>query len=205
LVRAAVAEQLRNRNVPGAVSLLIELLDSRHEAERAAAEACLAEFRFPRYLAAFNSLPPDVRVSTGMLVKRIDPQTLELVRHELTAPLRAQRKRGLELVVALDAVADLRDSIATLLSDEDPFLRIETIRVLASDDSVGTRNVLRQVLLDKHPLVRETAEAALRQLAGPSPTEGVGTVALSDTTPLSALLPAISTNPYVQAGATTGV
>ncbi|HEX5106060.1 MAG TPA: HEAT repeat domain-containing protein, partial [Pirellulaceae bacterium] len=164
-VRASVARQLRDRGVPAAINRLIALLDSSHQCEREAAQQSLEEFRFSNFTANFDSLTEESRQATGPLVRRVDPQALVELRLELDAPSRGRRKRALEMVVAMDAVTVLHDAVAMLLKDEDQFLRVETVRVLATSDSTGTRALLRDALLDPHPLVAEAAEAALAQLA----------------------------------------
>jgi HEAT repeat protein len=198
LVRAAIAEQLRGRNVPGAVNRLIQLLDSRHEAERKAAEGSLSEFRFTRYLAAFDSLTPEARFTTGLLVKRIDAQSLPLLREELLAESRGRRKRGLEIAASFAAADELTDALAVVLNDPDPFLRVEAVRVLAMDDSPQIRDLLRTALLDDSPLVQDAAELALRTLAGGRLTERVP-AATSDTTLFLPQLTAIAASVPVPA------
>lgn len=163
-VRAAIALQLRGRGVPGAINRLISLLESTHQAEREAAQASLEEFRFVHYSANFDNLADEARRSIGPLVRRVDPQSLVELRMELDAPTRSRRKRGLEIVQAMDAVAALHDAVAALLKDEDQFLRVEAVRVLSAADSPQTRSVLREALNDSHPLVQEAAEAALTDL-----------------------------------------
>ncbi|MEX2174529.1 MAG: HEAT repeat domain-containing protein [Pirellulaceae bacterium] len=162
-VRAAAAAQLRRRGVPGAIQRLLGILDSPHQVEREAAQGNLTEFTFARFLAAFESLGTDIRRVTGRLVRQIDPDCLAAVRLELNASARSRRKRALELVQALGAVEDLEDEIAAMLSDEDQFLRIEAIRVLASSDRPRARQTLRDALIDPHPLVQEAAEVALAE------------------------------------------
>lgn len=164
-VRATIALQLRDRGVPGAINRLIALLDSTHQVEREAAQASLEEFRFGHFSSNFDSLTEEARRSTGPLVRRIDPQSLVELRLELDAPTRSRRKRGLEMAVAMDAVAILHDAVVALLKDEDQFLRVEAVRALASCDSARTRQVLREALLDSHPLVVEAAETVLAKLA----------------------------------------
>ena len=164
-VRATIALQLRDRGVPGAINRLIALLDSSHQVEREAAHASLEEFRFGHFSSNFDSLTEEARRSTGPLVRRIDPQSLVELRLELDAPTRSRRKRGLEMAVAMDAVAILHDAVVALLKDEDQFLRVEAVRALASCDSARTRQVLREALLDSHPLVVEAAEGVLAKLA----------------------------------------
>jgi HEAT repeat protein len=163
-VRAAIAVQLRERGIPGAIQRLLALLDSSHQVEREAAQAGLAEFRFDRFLAAFDELGRDARRVTGALVKQIDTGTLPALRTELSAASRSRRKRALELCLALDAVPDTIDEIADLLRDDDQFLRIDALRVLATFDCPTTRQALRDSLVDTHPLVQEAAELALAQL-----------------------------------------
>jgi HEAT repeat protein len=164
-VRAAIALQLRQRNVPGAINHLMAVLDSQHQVEREAAQASLDEFRYENFRAKFDNLSPQVRQTTGRLVRRIDPQALLRVRAELEAPTRSRRQRALEMVVALDAVVELLEAVAALLSDEDQYLRVEAIRVLAMVDTKRTRQILRDALLDPQPLVQEAAEAALHVLS----------------------------------------
>lgn len=165
LVRAAIATQLRERGVPGAINRLIQLLDSVHQVEREAAQMSLDEFKFDKFLNNFDNLSEEARRTTGSLVKRIDPQCLNQVKAELESGTRTRRKRALELVHALDAVGELHASVAALLKDEDQYLRIEAIHVLGASDSQRTRASLREALLDPHPLVQEAAESALAQLA----------------------------------------
>jgi HEAT repeat protein len=160
-VRAAAAAQLRERGVPGAIQRLLQMLDSPHEVEREAAQTGLAEFRFARYLATFDSLSPDSRRVTGLLVRQIDGDALPALQAELSAAARSRRKRALEICLAMDLVEAAIDEIAGLLRDDDQYLRIEAIRVLSTCDCETTRHALRDSLVDTHPLVQEAAEAAL--------------------------------------------
>jgi HEAT repeat protein len=74
------------------------------------------------------------------------------------------------MAVAMDAVVLLHDAVVALLKDEDQYLRVEAVRALASCDSSRTRQVLREALLDSHPLVVEAAEQVLAQFAAaPAP------------------------------------
>jgi HEAT repeat protein len=156
--------QLRERGVPGSIQRLLRMLDSPHEVEREAAHAGLGEFRFARYLALFDTLAADARRATGLLVKQIDGEAQAALRVELAAAARSRRKRALEMCLTMNLVAETIDDIANLLRDEDQFLRIEAIRVLATHDCETTRHALRDSLVDGHPLVQEAAEFALTQL-----------------------------------------
>jgi HEAT repeat protein len=190
-VRATIALQLRDRGVPGAINRLIGLLESTHQVEREAAQASLEEFRFGHFASNFDSLTEEARRSTGPLVRRIDPQALVELRLELDAPTRSRRKRGLEMAVAMDAVVLLHDAVVALLKDEDQFLRVEAVRALATCDSSRTRQVLREALLDSHPLVVEAAEQAL------VPEEGQGKLTESMEGKLPLAIPIEATSPEV--------
>jgi len=153
----------------------LQMLDSPHQIERETAQASLSEFRFDRYLGAFDELSREARRATGVLVKQIDADSLPALRLELSAAARGRRKRALEMCLALDAVGDMVEEIAGLMRDDDQFLRIEAIRVLATCDSPTTRHTLRDALVDTHPLVQEAAELALAGLLrreGLRPPEG---------------------------------
>ena len=109
-------------------------------------------------------MSPKSRAISGPLVRRVDPDALPQLRAELDAPARGRRKRALELAVAMELTAELQEPIAALLKDEDQYLRIDAIRVLARADSLATRQLLRDALLDAQPLVQQAAEAELARL-----------------------------------------
>jgi HEAT repeat protein len=173
-VRAAIAAQLRARGVPGAINRLVQMLESPHQVECEAAAASLDEFYFDRFSANFESLKPESRGTVAKLVRRVDPNWKVAVKLELEAPTRSRRQRALEMVLALDALDELREAVGALLKDEDQFLRVEAIRALATADGPATRQALRDALVDPHPLVQQAAEAALARLTH------------SDTTPAAA-------------------
>ncbi|MBW8884150.1 MAG: HEAT repeat domain-containing protein, partial [Planctomycetia bacterium] len=150
-VRAAAARQLRSRNIPGAIQQLLTLLESPHDAEREAAREGLAEFTLERFSSNYDQMTPQARTVAGSLVRRVDSQLIEKLGTELTATARSRRKRALELCVALDAVGTLQESIAAAVKDEDQYVRIEAIRVLARVDSQMARQSLRDALLDPLP------------------------------------------------------
>ena len=122
-VQAAVAVQVRRRGIPGIVTRLVDLLESPHFGVRQAARSSLAEFTFKRFLAAFDMLDDEVRRSTGLLVKRVDPQTIPLLREEMHAPSRSRRLRAVAIARAVDGVAALEPELVELLHDEDHFVR----------------------------------------------------------------------------------
>lgn len=164
-VQAHIVVQLRGRGIPGTLPRLVEMLDSRHAVVRKAARKALAEFDFPRFLAAFDMLDDEVRRSTGLLVKKIDPQTLPLLREELESPVRTRRLRAVAIVRAIDSATELEASLIRLLSDEESDVRAGAAAALAACPSAAGREALEEALGDRSTAVREAAQKALDEQA----------------------------------------
>ncbi len=164
-VQANVVVQLRERGIPGAISRLIQLLDSPHKVVAKAAQSCLGEFNFNRYITVFDLMEDDIRRSTGLLVMRIDSTAVDQLAEELKARTRTRRLRGLEVAMAMDAVERVEPLIIKLLEDGDHFVRAEAARTLAYCSSPLAQQALRGTLMDRSVVVREAAELALRKLS----------------------------------------
>jgi HEAT repeat protein len=163
-VQAAVLGQLRERGIPGAVSILVGLADSAQPAVQQAARESLAEFSFTRYLAAFDMLEDQVRRSTGMLVRKVDPDSVPQILEELASPSRRRRIRVLQVVEAMQIVQEVEDSVIDALKDEDHLARLEAARALAQSNSVEACLALRDAEHDSSVTVREAATDSLTKL-----------------------------------------
>jgi len=173
-VQAEAVRQLRQRGVPGSMSRLIDMAESRQPAVREAVREALAEFRFPRFLNAFDLMDDETRRSTGALVLKIDPQAPALLVDELKSPLRTRRLRAVAVAVAMADVRRVERPLRKLLADEDHIVRIEAVRALAACDSEDTREALLHAAADKSVLVRQAARQSLddiRQRLGLPPLE----------------------------------
>ncbi|NQT40710.1 MAG: HEAT repeat domain-containing protein [Planctomycetes bacterium] len=162
VVQAAILLQLRRRSIPGVFPRMVELIDSPHPEVRQATRESLGEFSFRRYLGAFDMLEEDVRYTTGQFVKKIDTQTIPLLREEMTSGSRGRRLRALEVVRTIDAVAELDDAVIALLDDKDHIVRALAASVLALSGSVASREGLQNALLDSSVSVRESARESLQ-------------------------------------------
>ena len=160
-VQANVVVQLRNRGIPGILARMVELIDSPHAIVRKAARKGLDEFSFKRFISAFDMLEDDVRRSTGMLVKKIDPRTMPLLQEELHSRLRTHRIRGLAVARAIDAVDQFEHVIIELLADDDHMVRVEAAATLARCMSESSRLALAGALNDSSPAVQEAARNSL--------------------------------------------
>jgi HEAT repeat protein len=164
-VQANLALQLRGRGIPGVLTILLQMIESPHDVVRRAAREGLTEFSFKRYLAAFDLLEDDVRRSTGLLVKKIDPQTLPLLEDEMGSPVRSRRLRSLVIARTIDVVEALHGAIIKLLEDEDHIVRLEAVTALAQSATPATRRALQAALGDTSEIVRQAAQRSLEESA----------------------------------------
>lgn len=166
-VQAHILSQLRSRGIPGALPHLVEMVDSPHAVVRDAARESLVEFSFKRFLAAFDMLDDEVRQSTGVLVKKIDPQTIPSLEAELVSQVRSRRVRAILIAQAIDAVPQVEASIVRLLHDEDHLVRAQAATALTQATSLASLDMLQELALnDRSSVVRSAARKSLNERAG---------------------------------------
>jgi HEAT repeat protein len=164
-VQANVLSHLRPRNVQGALATLVAMVESPHDMVRQAAREGLDEFNFERFLRTFDTMDEDVRRTTGVLVKKVDPQALTELGNELTAMSRTRRIRALSAAEAMDAVVELEEPVLALLRDSDHMVRASAAQTLGSCPTAAARDALRESLVDRSVVVQEAAEHSLFRLA----------------------------------------
>lgn len=164
LVVAHATRQIRWRGLPDALARLIRMADHPHEAVRQAVRDSLTEFSFAKYLASFDTLTPEIRTSTGELVRKLDPNTLAGLRAEMASTTRARRLRAIAMAVAMNAVHELQDALALMIDDHDDHVRLEVVEVLSHLNSPAAHDALQMALNDPSPAVQSAARRALLQL-----------------------------------------
>ncbi len=164
VVVANAARQIRWRGLPDALARLIRMADHPHEAVRQAVRKSLTEFSFTKYLASFDVLSPEIRTSTGELVRKLDPSTLTGLRSEMAATTRSRRLRAIAMAVAMNAVHELQDALALMIDDHDDRVRLEVVEVLSHLNSPAAHDALQSALNDPSPAVQSAARRALLQL-----------------------------------------
>lgn len=172
LVQAAIVPQLRDRNLPGALTRLIELIDSPHSPVRDAARGSLVEFTYRRFSASFDMLDDEVRRSTGRLVRKVDPQAIPALQAEMKAKARGRRLRSLMMVSAMQCAKDLEEDVLLLLKDEDHLVRAAAAQALSACSTEKTLIALREALLDRSVTVQQAAEESLLILSGQGTGKG---------------------------------
>lgn len=103
----------------------------------------LLEFSFDRFLAAYDMLEDEVRHSTGVLVKKINPQAVQATLAELETQSRTRRLRAIGIATAMGAAPELEAAIVALIDDEDHVIRAEDARALAENQHAHGREVCK--------------------------------------------------------------
>jgi len=163
-VQAAVIPHMRQRGIPGLMNRLLALVDSPAELVRAAIREQLVEFSFERFVGAFDHLSEEVRRTTGLLVKKVDPQAKALLAMEMEAKSRNRRIRAIAMIHAMNMESRMAEELVKLLKDEDHVLRSEAARALGECDGKSVIAALRECLGDRSVAVQEAAEESLQQI-----------------------------------------
>jgi len=170
-VQANIIPQLRGRGIPGVLPSLLELVESPYAVVRKAARESLAEFSFKRFVAAFDMLDEEVRRSTGLLVKKIDTQTVPLLNDELKSPIRTRRLRGLAIARTIEAVEGVESAVIEMLHDEDHLVRMEAAVTLGKSVSAASVAALTEALNDNSEVVRLSAQRSLQDAIQARPAQ----------------------------------
>jgi len=126
---------------------------------RKAARESLAEFSFRRYVAAFEMLDDEVRRSSGMLVKKIDPQTVPPAQGGDALAGAHPTFAAVTIARLIDVVEPLEETIIALLADEDHMVRMAAAAAFGPLRAArpATRRSER-ALSDSSQSVRRTAQ-----------------------------------------------
>ncbi len=163
-VQASALGQLRQRGIPGALPTLLSFIDSPHHLVRQAARESLGEFGFAHYLAAFDMLEAEVARCTGLLVKRIDVNTVPLLRQEMQSTSGKRRLRALAVARVIEAVPQVEETILELARQDDHLLRAAAATALADSASPAARALLEEARYDSSLAVQEAALASLAEI-----------------------------------------
>ncbi len=164
-VQAEAIRQLRRRNLPDALSMLVNLVDCPDPVIRQALHEALPEFTCKNFLRTFDQLPEEFQQTAGYLVRKIDFDVPAVLVAEMESQSPLRRRRAVEAASAMGAVPELEAQIVLLLQDEDHRVRIAAARALADSRSQPTWQALRDALFDRSLVVRDEAEKSLRKIS----------------------------------------
>jgi hypothetical protein len=164
-VRALVLRELRPRNIPQAMSLLIRMVDTPHGEVRHALSEALPEFTFRHFMRNFDRLSEKQAMTAGHLVRKIDMEAPCHLQSEMDCLSPVRRRKAVMAAGAMGLVRDLEEAIIKLVSDDDHMVRIAAAQALADCGTTPSWEALRDALLDRSVIVQETAEQSLRRIA----------------------------------------
>ncbi|MDZ7620394.1 MAG: HEAT repeat domain-containing protein [Patescibacteria group bacterium] len=161
-MRAEAVLQVRPRQILGAFSMLIRMVDDPSDEVIAALRKAMPEFSFRKFLTSFDDMAPEPRQVAGTLVRKIDGDCLPQLLHEMDRPSPVGRRRAVLAALAMGMVSGLEKRIIELLSDDDHIVRVAAATALADCKSAPSWEALRDALLDRSFVVKEAAEASLQ-------------------------------------------
>ena len=168
-VQSAALVHLRRRELPKAALRIIQCADSPHAIVRETVQSLLPEFRFDRFLATFDQMSVEQRSMTFNLIKKIDQNLIEAIRHELQFGEPVQQAKSLLCIEYGDMVVTLEEELCTLLMrSETPALRVKASQLLAAGRRELSRGTLVQAFhRDISPDVRAAAKESLENRPTP--------------------------------------
>lgn len=164
-IRASALRQVRSRQVPGAIKLLLEHLEGESPLVQEAVRDSLADFNFPAYLAAFDKMSEPTRIKTGELVAKVDVRTSHYLEQELRGEAIFRQLRACSIIRLLHLEPMLEGVLHDLLAEGDQVVRVEVAEMLSRCPTEATRQALREAVLDRNVRVREMAEESLSRVA----------------------------------------
>lgn len=163
-VQAWATGQLRKQDMPNALTMLVERLDSRAAAVRETAREELDSFNLDLMMDLYEQLDPVVCRRAGRLVEKIDRECIAKLTHYLQAPVRSRRLRAARAALALGLHTKVFYSLSMMLSDDDAMIRRTAAEILGHVVTTESYEVLLSVRDDPSPRVREAANTAIDQL-----------------------------------------
>lgn len=163
-VQAWATAQLQAWDVPAALTLLVERLDSPLESVRAAARHELRHFNLERLLANFDRLDHESGPAAGQLLLKVDPDALPKLKRELSHPMRQRRIRAIQATAALRLQRHVLESLTALSCDNEMLVRRAIAEALGTVSSPEAVLALQGLANDPSPRIREVAQRSLRQI-----------------------------------------
>lgn len=131
LVQLAAIKQIRMRNLPNALAILVGKLDHSDERIRQAARVLLAdEYSFEKYSRGFDQMDERARAIVGSVIARVDERINDKIREYLHAEHRNHRIRAIRIIQSLNRSDEFWEDIAELLTDSDHVIRRTAIDAL---------------------------------------------------------------------------
>ncbi len=165
IVRANLVIQIRPRKIPGALSLLIGMVDNPPEELRKALCTAMPEFSLHQFLGNFDAMDAEMQVTAGHIVQKIDSDIGKTLRAELEGPSPVRRRRALQAALAMGVISEIEDKVIESVSDSDHMVRVAAAEALAECKSIPSWEALRDAMFDRSVVVQEAAEGSLQRIS----------------------------------------
>jgi HEAT repeat protein len=162
--QAWATAQLRSSDVPEAIVLLIERLDSPVMEVRNAARDALSSFNVSRMLEMFDSMQPELCRNAGALMVKISPESVHELSREMANPIRRHRIRAAHAALAMGLQEQVLPSLMAMLEDGDALVRRTGAELLAEVTNPAVVEVLGNIKDDPSQPVRDTARKSLEAI-----------------------------------------
>jgi len=166
-VQAWATGQLREQQIPDALAMLVERLDSTSAVVRQTAREELDGFNLDLMLNLYERLDPVVCRHAGRLIEKIDPDCISKLSRQLRDPIRSRRLRAARATLAMGLQAQVFPALAAMLTENDTTIRRTAAEILGHVATAESYEVLLSVQDDPSPRVREAAKASIQQLKQP--------------------------------------
>lgn len=167
-VQAWATSQLRSHKVPDALSKLVERLDSPLKSVRDAARQELQSFDIERMLSIFNQLDPNVCLSAGQLIQKINPNCVEDLVEELNSPIHQKRVRAAHGALALGLHTSIIPELLAMVCDAEQSVRKAAADVLGHLPAEHAAAPLEMLSNDASRFVRDAATTSLARIRLPA-------------------------------------
>jgi len=164
-VQACVLKQLRPRKIPGAMLMLIRMVDTSNEVVRQALREAMPEFTVRQFLINFDAMEPELQMTAGHMVRQINPDAQAKLLKEMRGLSPVRRRRAVLAASAMGLIPGIEQTVIGLLSDEDHIVRTAAAKALADCKTMPSWDALRDALLDKSVIVQQAAEQSLERIS----------------------------------------
>ncbi len=168
-VQSAALKLLKKRELPKASIRILQFADSPHALVRETVQSLLPDFRFSRFLDTFDQMSDEQRQMMFKLIKKMDPNLVEEIRHQLQSGEPVQRAKSLLCVEYGEMVTDFEEELCSVMMKADnPTLRMKAAQLLAAGRREHSRGMLVQAFhRDPVQEVRTAAKESLEKRPAP--------------------------------------
>ena len=136
-VQSAALLQLRRRGIRSATTKLMQYIDSPHKNVKKTLHIELPEFRMKRFLEKYSQLTSEQRRTMLSIIRKIEPNMMEEILHELRINDFERQDRALELIAMSRNIVDVEDELTRFARNTlDRRLKIKTLKLLAAGSNI---------------------------------------------------------------------